>query len=263
MILYHALSFPLVVRLWRRAGGGATASKEELAFYRAYRNWSEMRQYPDVPSVIRTDLTFNFGGPGGGFHLFHSYATTDNTLGTYNSWCNWVNTSWENEMASQVATGINLSLIKVTDLSTRTGIVTSQPGSANGAKAGFIPPDNACVLVNYKINRRYRGGQPRSYMPGGVAQDVTNGNTWSTAMVTAYQNAVGVFFTSLTNFSGNLTGLKHVNVSYFQGDTWFQKPNGSWERLPTFRTAPLLDAIVNATPSARIGSQRRRLRLGG
>jgi hypothetical protein len=222
-----------------------------------------MRQYPDVANVIRTDLLFNYGGPGGGFHLFHKFGTSDGALATYTGWCNWVNTTFENDMAAQVVSGVNLSTIKVTDLTTRTSITTSVAGTATGAKVGIQPPDNACALVNYKINRRYRGGQPRSYMPGGVAQDVSSGNKWASTMLGQYQTAVQAYFAGLLNYTGNLSSLVHVNVSYYSDSTWVGTPPGPYKQVPTFRGTPQIDNIVNVIPSATIGSQRRRLRLGG
>jgi hypothetical protein len=54
-----------------------------------------------------------------------------------------------------------------------------------------------------------------------------------------------------------------INISYFSGFTVFTTPSGRARNIPTPRLVPLKDPITGSLVNQKIGSQRRRLGVGG
>jgi hypothetical protein len=155
-----------------------------------------------------------------------------------------------------------LTAVEVIDLSSPSGgyakIATSHAGGAGNANL----PANACVVCNYFIQRRYRGGKPRSYWPMGLTTDLVNPQTFSAASVTNFTSHITATlapFNSTAYVGGALSGI--VSVSYYSGAKWAENPiTGAWKRYPTLRATPVVDSIGSFAVDPLVGSQRRRIR---
>jgi hypothetical protein len=148
-----------------------------------------------------------------------------------------------------------------TDLSSDEGATGAEPGSTTGGRAGSGLPANVCTLVNHTIERRYRGGKPRSYLPFSVDGDLANNRDWSAGYVAALQAGFDAFIADLIGASSGTTILAgHVSVSYYNGfNTVGPYPDGKFKYPAKLRAAPIVDAITASTVATRISSQRRRL----
>lgn len=126
-------------------------------------------------------------------------------------------------------------------------------------RGGNLPAET-CAVIAYSVARRYRGGHPRGYWPFGQAPDMQSPQLWSTTFRDALQTAFRTWINDICGTTYVAGAPIHVNVSYYSGSTWHQKPNGNWIRIATRRGAPLIEPVVSQNVRLRIGSQRRRMR---
>lgn len=148
---------------------------------------------------------------------------------------------------------------EVTDLSSVSGGVGEHDVSVAGNLAEPIS-GASCVLLNYQIARRYRGGRPRSYFPFGDATTIGNRQTWGATFVSNVEsNMASAFAACIGATAGSTTITNHVNVSYYDGFTVVTSPtSGRARNVPKLRTTPVVDTISSFSVSTRIANQRRR-----
>jgi len=171
-----------------------------------------------------------------------------------------VGTSWSNNLRGQFASVVQLREVICIDLANPSNPpgIANPAVQANGGAAELTA--ETCVLVNLVIQRRYKGGHPRVYMPPPVAASLQDAQTWTTAFTSAFQTAWNGFVSTITAYAGppTLTGL--VNVSYYSGHTWHQNTaTGNWKKVNTQRGTPLVDPITASVLNPKPGSQRRRM----
>lgn len=171
-----------------------------------------------------------------------------------------VATAWSSDMKPLMFTGNELTAIRVTDLSSDTASDATLPESIAGTRSGSFLPAGACLLANYLISRRYRGGKPRSYWPFGVQGDMQDGQKWTSGFLTSCGTDIPAFLAvvgAITQGSTDLDGP--CNVSYYSGFTSVQNPvTKRWRQVNTLRGTPLVDTINSAVPATKIAYQRRR-----
>lgn len=116
-----------------------------------------------------------------------------------------------------------------------------------GTSAGTpINEKSACRVLSWNSNVYWRGGKPRTYVPGVATADTTDGMTLVPASKNQYAiNAQNLHVAiNALNF-GNFTQSQHGFVSFHTGGT--------------LRTPGVFFPITGGTAHGRIGSQRRRL----
>lgn len=109
-----------------------------------------------------------------------------------------------------------------------------------------INEKSACKVFSWNSNVYWRGGKPRTYIPGISSTDTTDGMTLTSGAKTAYATKAQSLHVAINalNF-GNFTQCQHGFVSYHTGGT--------------LRTPGVFFPITGGTAHGRIGSQRRRL----
>jgi hypothetical protein len=134
--------------------------------------------------------------------------------------------------------------------------VSSAVGSATGTE---LPVSN-CVLVNYTIGTKYRGGKPKSFVPAGVAANTANGKQWSQAFHDTFLAAWTGLITDMKT-PGVPLSFTHASVSYYSGHQPDPTPT-TWGpvNVPMPRGAGVPSAITSVSVNLTIGTQRRRLR---
>jgi len=151
--------------------------------------------------------------------------------------------------------------VEITDLSTNMGGQGTYLSTHQGTRTGTPQVGAAAVLANYTINRRYRGGKPRSYWPWGTVTDLSSPQTWSSGSITAFQTGLTAIITGFVGATAGSTAVTdHVNISYYEGFTTFTTPSGRMKNLSKLRATPVVDVIQSSSISATPGSQRRRNR---
>lgn len=115
-----------------------------------------------------------------------------------------------------------------------------------GTQASQLTDAAACTVVDWIINAYYRGGKPRSYVPGVRADQVNNGSTFSAGYLTAAA-------TGFNAFRNAINALTSTNItSTTMGTLSFIKNNA-------FRVTPVFFAYTSVKIRTTIGTQRRRL----
>jgi hypothetical protein len=131
---------------------------------------------------------------------------------------------------------------------TSVGNELAYEASVNDVMTGgaIVPNVATCIVLNWAIGAYYRGGHPRTYLPGPILGNTT-ANSQLTAAYQASIAAAAVLWLSDTNA---LTGT-HILTTKL-GTVSFQTAK-AWRAPPIFR------AYTSASVRAIFGTQRRRL----
>lgn len=136
-----------------------------------------------------------------------------------------------------------------TDLGSDQGLAGVASGNKVGTETGNPVSLNSGLLVNWRIAKRYRGGHPRTYLPGAVEDDVDGPGVIIAAAVTEVTTGANAFIAALVGNTGAAGVLQLVTPHYVVNNTPIQPPV-----VP--ETSPILSGTCNKT----IASQRRRVR---
>jgi hypothetical protein len=154
-----------------------------------------------------------------------------------------------------------LESVIVTDMTSDTGASGDFVGPDAGTRSGTPLPAEACLIMNHRIARRYRGGKPRSYFPWGVAGDLADRQTWNAGFLDAVETGWATFLTNVAarpSYGGVVLG-SFVNVGLYKGFTPVTNPlTGRTRDVPKYIGMPNVDTIVLSQPNPKVGSQRRR-----
>jgi hypothetical protein len=223
---------------------------------------------PELPAItsppcVRVEFDTNLhSGVLGGSRFFLSYAGSPPSEGDLNTLATAISTAWYDAFAGAVSNVENLASVTVTDLSSATGAVGFNDTVQNGTRAGDELIGSACVVINHKVGRRYRGGRPRTYVRAGTMSDLTGTNQWSEGSQAEFLSLWEGWISNILGTSGiGITLQNIVNISLYKGSTVFIGPTGRARNIPTPRTDPayLIDVITSSEVSPKVGTQRRRL----
>jgi hypothetical protein len=118
--------------------------------------------------------------------------------------------------------------------------------SNTGTASGTALDDATCLVVNWSISDYYRGGHPRSYIPGPTSAFLSNGRNLTSTVATNLATNAGAFIT-------DVNALTHGGISAVTlGTVRFASAN-AWLSPPVFR------AYGGASARSVVGTQRRRL----
>lgn len=131
------------------------------------------------------------------------------------------------------------------DLSSPAGASASAAVNHPGTRAGPAWTNDVATCISWKVNYRWRGGHPRTYLPGPTTSDVTAGRLWASTFETLAETSASDFL-SIINVATMLGGpLSLVAVRYYSGGALLE--------------TPLVLPIVGSTVHSRVDTQRRRL----
>jgi len=191
---------------------------------------------------------------------FIQYSGTPPTNAQCNTACQSIFNALVTEFVPLMSPQVFLKAVNIQDITTTTGGEGSAGTQTQGTRTGNPLSAQAAALVNHVVQRRYRGGKPRVYLPLGTATDLANSQTWTaafqTAVNTAWSQCIAV---SIAN--GPTTSVGHVNVSFYEGFTSYQNPvTKRWYNLSTPRSPNAkVDPIASFNVNPRVGTQRRRV----
>lgn len=155
--------------------------------------------------------------------------------------------------ADEMSVDNELTGYEAIDLTSDTAASNSLSASTFGVRTGDFVPSSVAMVVSQEINRRYRGGHPRKYLPWGTAGTYASGSTkdWDSAFVTDCQTKVESLAGALVGWTEGSTSFDTVvNVSYRTGGA--------------VRATAVVDPVVSYIIRTRICTQRRRLgKVGG
>lgn len=133
-----------------------------------------------------------------------------------------------------------------TDLNTIDGAVGSSPIGTSGTAEDSASPAQCCVLVDWQISRRYRGGHPRTYFPAVAFGSIFTPSSWNPDIIPDFTTALNTTYAGESVYESGTTiyeGL--VNVSYSSGGA--------------YRVDNVVDTLLSFSVSTLIRTQRRRV----
>lgn len=153
------------------------------------------------------------------------------------------------ELLPEVSFEVELQFVRVNvwDGSDVTQAISTQPG-ATGGKLDPALPANVAVCISWPLAVHYRGGHPRTYLPGPVQSSLAGTTRFRNDYCTDVATRAGRFHTALEAIpaSASVSSVEHGVISFQAKKQW--------------RTPPVFRRIGNgAHVDARIDSQRRRL----
>lgn len=225
-----------------------------------------MPPLPPVPGGIRCHLKWTVGAdvdvlPG----FFFSYSGTAPTAAQLNTLCEGVFGEVGSLLKAYWVDAYLLTEVIMEDISSDTGAGGTYSGSTAGTSGyGGLAAGSAFVL-NFEIDRRYRGGKPKIFLPLGGFEVISSPQLWTGAFVTDIVTAWNDLITYIgANMWADGVFEGQINVSYYKGFLLVTNPiTGRGKNVPTLRMVdmvptPTIDAIASVSGNQRIGSQRRR-----
>ena len=220
-----------------------------------------MPALPDVANVLKIGVHWIVGGDSQAYDRvylgYNGSAPTDANCATI---AQDINTAAVSHLIPLVFSGTDLTSIDVTDLTSPTSGSGEYAASTAGTRSGAVLPENATTLQNSQIQRRYRGGKPRTYWPFGTDSDLSSPQVWSGSAITAFEAGLAAFYTACAAISvGGCSVGAQVNVSYYKGFTAVVNPiTGRTRDVPNVRSAAVIDTISAISVNEHVASQRRR-----
>lgn len=207
-----------------------------------------MPALPDVAQVLRITLSGDNEGSEW-LNVFHvSYASTPMTPSDLITVLNDFEIAYKNRFLPLLSVGLRLTAGKAVDLTSSTAPVAEESFTDSGSvTTGTSLPASAAAGISWVISRRYRGGHPRTYIPGLTSADLQSGttNTLAATFQGNLQSAAGSFLADIEAIGVGGRTYVPVCVHYF--------------RHGALLTPPLVDNITGAAVHPRMDSQRRRL----
>jgi|SRR5580704_9795255 hypothetical protein len=206
-----------------------------------------MPALPPVPGVVRVELLWTQNGVPAANVLHAAYTGGPPTAGDCTTIAGTINGAfWTDTLKAFYSNFTVLVGTRVTDIATDTGA----SGEFADGSSGTIDEEGVgaqmCIMVNYGIARRYRGGHPRTYYPGLSNTYLESPQAWSPAGVAGLSAAAGDLQAALGSASSGSTNLtEQVCVSYATANA------------P--RVDPLVETITDYVVNGAIKTQRRRL----
>ena len=217
-----------------------------------------------MANTVRISFKFDFNGPIGGFRVHLGYDDGPPDDATGDAIASKATGQWDVHCAGLCAVGLNLVSVNVRDLASKTGVDRTDTTGSNGTRAGAPLDVSACMLVNYKIRRQYRGGKPRSYIPWGTFNDLQNSRRWSQAFLDECGSHWAQWESVMKGQTGNVSLGGFVNVPYYHDFVNSVDPGtGRYDCDPKMLEATQSEVITSFSMNPTLGSQRRRLRLAG
>lgn len=218
-----------------------------------------MPALPAVPGVIRVSFKQSFGEDVDVLNrCFFAYTGTTSQV-SLGSMATTLAAAWHSHIASLQNTGIILNEVECVDLTSDSAPLAVYPPGTAGTVATNPLPAGSAVVLQFEINRRYRGGKPKMFLSAIPAADLLTVQELTGGAIAAYISGWLAFTAAaLVTYSGITVVTEQVNVSYYQGFTNGVGPTGRARVIPTLRGSPVVDPIVGVSCNSNIASQRRR-----
>lgn len=170
------------------------------------------------------------------------------TVNDLQSIANEINSLWATNIAPRVTPDVINTHVSIVYIPSVGNEVTYEGTYTTvGTAAGTTVSDaSAAYVINWAISAYYRGGHPRSYLPGVETSAVTNGSAISPTAASGLAGAWNTFRNGLNAFTTtNVTAIVMGTLSFQTGNAW--------------RTTPLFRPFTSVSVRSVLGSQRRRI----
>lgn len=176
--------------------------------------------------------------------LTHSVPVTVNDL---ESIANDIADSWGTRLTPRITSNVTLDRIDITFIPTAgESLQWSHSEVKTGADANVLADAASCYVLDWLISDYYRGGHPRSYLPGVPANQLTNGSDLGAVFLAAVAVQVELFRNDVNAITSTHVTAVEIGTVRFQSHL-------AWLVPPVFR--PYTGSKIRTV----IGTQRRRL----
>jgi hypothetical protein len=222
-----------------------------------------MPALPLAPNVIKITLKHIYSLDTDVINRFFMlWAGTAPVNADMHTFASSVHSIWAGNVAPLCHPDVSLVQVEAVDLTTASGAIGIDTTVTAGSRAGTALPAGTAFLLNFGIQRRYRGGKPRMYSPLGAAGDVLDGQDWTSSFHSLALGSMTAFLNQVcTSNIGTTLGHGQVNVGYYSGvypPTTL--PSGRVKQASKPLDTPHIDSVVSITAGTRFASQRRRNR---
>lgn len=200
---------------------------------------------PPVPNAVQVAVTGTLTGlPFANiFHLAHSPGAVSS--GVLDTIASGVGNTYSTHFLQLMSTVAQVEQVKAIDLSSRTGPVGLDPTHRPGVAVGTSYAANSVAFcVSWSIVDRYRGGHPRTYIPGMLTTNIVSNHLWLDTYRLGMLGAANGFRLDCNALTAGGLTWSLVCVRYFQNHAL----------LPD----PAVRTITAAVCRTRIDSMRRR-----
>jgi len=159
-----------------------------------------------------------------------------------------ISSAWGTALITSLTNSTIMNLVQGVWIPTAGVELMSSNSTARTGSGGTseMSDSAACYVISHHIGAYYRGGHPRTYLPGIPATSVTNGSTISGAGAAAIAGTWGSFATAIKALTaGDITAVDVGTVRFSSHNAWLVPPVFYPWQSHTCRTT--------------LGTQRRRL----
>lgn len=198
-----------------------------------------------VPNTVKAELSGTINGVNWAHILHYGYSGGPPTSGQLTSGAQTLMAQWEGSLSILMSVDVTTLRAVLTDLNSSTGGQAEYLANSPGSNAGHVPSNSVTVLVSKSINRRYRGGHPRAYLPLGYEAVVATPTSWQATFVAEVATAYATFIQKTAN-GGMWAGVgPEVCVHRYLDNVLL--------------ATPTTDVVESYTAEAVFASQRRRI----
>jgi hypothetical protein len=155
--------------------------------------------------------------------------------------------AWASNFAPLLSTAVVYTSCQVVYFPTAgTELVGTATDSVAGEASEQIEDASASIVVDWLIALYYRGGKPRSYLPGPDASKVSNGSDLNSTYLSDLAGAASDVRNGINaGSSGSITAVTMGTVSFEHAKDW--------------RDPPIFVPYINSKLRPVLASQRRRI----
>jgi len=205
-----------------------------------------MPPLPPVNHVLRCAITGLLAGTPWANILHVGYSGTLPIALSANAFATKIGLEWLSVWKPMQSHFLVYSECKVTDLTAPLAGVGVVALGGHGAVIGGSVPNQVAMLVHWSSALRYRGGHPRSYIPGLWESQLHDSKTWVAALVALAQARLIAFEAVMGLFSHGGTTLTGLRVVHYR-------------RHAAPLVPPQVEDILGGTIELEVATQRRRL----
>jgi hypothetical protein len=183
-----------------------------------------MPPLPDAPNVVRLKIVGSNNGTGwlNGFYLRYAGAAPSNA--NLDALCSTALGAYATNFLPLCNNNVALSGATAQDLTNAASSTGSATNTSPGTRGAAALTSQAACVVSWKINVRYRGGHPRTYLPAGITTDLTAGHLWTGTFVTAAVTAALAFRTALNGITVGGATWSMIALSYHRNNVALNPP---------------------------------------
>lgn len=219
-----------------------------------------MPTLPPVPKVVRTDFHWVQSTDSNLMvRLFFQYTGSLSTTDAQ-TWLDNIVAAMGTFMSTVINSEMTLTMSQLTDLTSNSAAQVQSTVQHVGGIVQAPLPTGTAMVMKYHIARRYRGGHPRTYIPGLSYTYLTTSGQFNSTSLSSVVSAWETFLAACTASTNPaaIGTIVHVNVSFFSGFTNVTLPSNRVKSVPKPRVTPLVDTITGVGGNPAPASQRRR-----